>query len=958
MGLPCIIRVLSGAFGRCIEHLLGLTHAFDDYAATSIALLLFWMRFMHQTTEQPETAFPGSDRDHVTKVPHPFSNKRSLEFQLVSELAGVLTWEYDTAAQTIAWSPGAEHILGFPPPSTSSGFVDAVHPDDRESVVAGIMKWVHDGERFDIEHRMVAPETSRTIWLRSRAAIPEIEDDHHRLIGVSQDITEYRLREGNARFLADIQDSLATARDPESSLREVSQHICDHLDLTALSIVQVSAPDDRMTLLHEHLVGLEPDIPPGSVTPLSRFIPGDMQQTLANGHHVAINDTASDARVKDTAGAFAGIDIRSVLYVPYIAEGQWSMLLCANRQQPHDWQEQEIELLGEIAERLCLRFTHARIEQHLRLSEERYHILFESISEGFGISRIIFDDTGKACDALYIDTNPAFERHTGLTNVVGKCLRDLVPDIEEDWFAALGEVAKTGQATTFSGYSAALGNRWFEVNAFRLGEPEDHTVAATLTDITDRKRTEETLRESESRLQRVFAIDSVGIIYFQPEGRVTYANDAFLRMSGYTPEDVAKGIVRLETMTAPEWRPDAKRAMDEFLSRGRIAPYEKEYLRKDGTRWWGLFAASRISEQEGVKFIINIDQSKLAEAERDRLADIVEDSNDAIIRCDPDGTIADANHAATELYGYSMEEMIGRNIMDTSPPDRRHEYAESYARLLCGEPVPPWESIRQRRDGSEIQVEIRMSPIRDPHGVIIGCSGIVRDVTERKRLEQAQEDFLAMASHDLRSPVTVLLGRAQLMRRRKTYDEAGIHSIIDQARRIERLSADLQQVVHLESGKLELRPSEFDLSTIAADAIERIRLTAPTSDVHLEVPSAPVEGWWDRMRLTQILDNLLLNAVKYSPDDGHISVQVSAENGIARIQVTDHGVGISPVLQRRLFQRFYRADETGVASGLGLGLYISRMLAEAHGGTIQVKSKPGRGSVFTVLLPQYAASDE
>jgi signal transduction histidine kinase len=163
--------------------------------------------------------------------------------------------------------------------------------------------------------------------------------------------------------------------------------------------------------------------------------------------------------------------------------------------------------------------------------------------------------------------------------------------------------------------------------------------------------------------------------------------------------------------------------------------------------------------------------------------------------------------------------------------------------------------------------------------------------------------------------------------------------------------------VHLESGQLELNPTRIDLASLATEAVDRIRISAPGFELKLDTPGEPVIGEWDRNRMNQVLDNLLLNAVKYSPDGGCITVQVSADENTAELRVSDHGVGITQELQKRLFTRFYRADEAGVASGLGLGLYISRMLVEAHGGTIRVDSRPAAGSVFTVNVPRQFPRD-
>lgn len=908
---------------------------------------------MRQRTGNDKSVPGQHDEQKQEHLPRSFSLEITPGLQLVSELAGLLAWEFDTQSGTFSWSPNAETILGTVPPTSLRAVLDIVYPEDREVVQSAFDRWIQQGLGFDIEHRIVKAADESIIWLRCRGAA--FADEHQsgsRLLGVAQDITEYKLHKSNALFLADIQNRLASTSITDESVEATGEEILRYLGLTRIAIYDVSLADDRLTPLIEQRSGQAPF--ESSPSSLSRHFSPEAREQLARGEHVIVA-----GMVPNTFNAADSDEPRplTTIYVPHIEEGEWSMLLGAQQERPRIWPSEEIDLLRVMTERLCLRIANARIEHDLKQSEHYYRTLFESIDEGFCIIEMLFDEHGIPDDYRFLEVNPAFRKHTGELNVVGKRMKELAPDLEDRWFEIYGQVALTGEPRRFTEQTRAIGNRWFDVHAFRVGNSTLHQVALLFTDVTDRKHTEDMLRESEARVHRVMEIDSVGIIFFQPGGLVTYANQAFLRMSGYTRGDVVNGLVRWDTMTPPEWMPSARRAINEFLSMGRIAPYEKEYVRKDGTRWWGLFAASRISEGEGVKFIIDITDSKQAEVERARLADIVEDSNDAIVRCDPDGTIVDVNHAATELYRTPVDRMIGSNIMDTSPPERQHEFSENYARLLCGEPVPPWETVRRRSDGTEMQVEIRMSPIRDVRGHMIGCSGVVRDVSERKRLEQAQEDFLAMASHDLRSPVTVLLGRAQLMRRRKAYDEVSIRTIIDQARRIERLTTDLQHVVHLESGKLELSSSLFDLNELAFEATERLRSSAPTFEFETELAADPVVGDWDRNRLNQVLDNLLLNAVKYSPDGGRITVRVSADDESAQLRITDHGVGIAKKLQERLFTRFYRADDAGIASGLGLGLYISRMLIEAHGGTITVDSRPGAGSVFTVTLPRRSVRD-
>jgi PAS domain S-box-containing protein len=454
--------------------------------------------------------------------------------------------------------------------------------------------------------------------------------------------------------------------------------------------------------------------------------------------------------------------------------------------------------------------------------------MFQMMDEGFCIVQVLFDGEDHAVDYRFLEVNPAFERQTGLQDVVGRTAKEQVPELEAGWFQVYGRVATTGDPVRFVHDARSMEGRWFNVNAFRVGEPESRTIAILFTDITIMKR---------------------------------------------------------------------------------------------------------------------------AEAERSRLAAIVESSRDAIIGVGLDGRISDWNPAAQKLYGYSAVEIVEQDIEVLIPEKRTNERVGVLARLREGEDLPPFETERQRKDGSLVDVEIRVSPIRDDADQIVGAAVIARDVTTRKQLERVQEDFVAMVSHDLRSPVTVLHGRTQLMRRRGQYDEKGLDAMLEQIRRMERLITDLQEVVKFEAGAIELNRLSEELGDLARDAVERARVQDSGHTIRVIRPETPVAGTWDRDRLGQVLDNLLGNAVKYSPQGREIVVRVAIVDGEARLCVRDQGDGIPAATLPNLFERFFRADNAGSASGLGLGLYIARMLVEAHGGRIWATSEPGEGSVFTIALP-------
>jgi PAS domain S-box-containing protein len=216
------------------------------------------------------------------------------------------------------------------------------------------------------------------------------------------------------------------------------------------------------------------------------------------------------------------------------------------------------------------------------------------------------------------------------------------------------------------------------VSAIRDAEGRPQSSLAVVVDITERKRAEEALRESELRLQKAMQIETVGVIFFTLEGQITEANAEFLRMSGYTHGDVAAGLLRWERLTPPEWGAQTRRAIEELQSSGRISPYEEEYCRRDGTRWWALITATKLSANEAVAFVLDITASKTATAERVAMGREV-------------AVLAERNRMARELHdtlahcftGIKMQLDVADSALTEEPEEaRRHiERAREISRM-------------------------------------------------------------------------------------------------------------------------------------------------------------------------------------------------------------------------------------------------------------------------------------
>lgn len=478
----------------------------------------------------------------------------------------------------------------------------------------------------------------------------------------------------------------------------------------------------------------------------------------------------------------------------------------------------------------------------------------------------------------------------------------------------------------------------------------------TSTDVTDRVRAEEAVRRSEERYRTLFTWMDEGFcvidVMFDVEGRaIDYrfeeTNPAFEQLSGLH-DVIGKRVLTL----VPDFESSWLEIFGNVATTGEPIRFMKE-AKALNNRCFDVYAF-RLGGEESPRvaaLFTDITARKRIEDEHARLAMMVESSRDAIIGVTPQGTITAWNRGAEELYGYTAEEILGQNASRLFPPELTGDQMRFLEHLERGESIPRFETVRVRKDGRRVEVELLISPIVDDAGQLIGIVSIARDVTDRKRLERLQQDFLAMAGHDLRTPLAVVNMWAQFIRAHRAYDERGVDLILEQTRRMGRLVDDLGDAIRLEAGQIELQREAVDLVTAAAEAVERAQSHTKDHKIGIDAPKNPIVGDWDRDRLAQVLDNLLGNAIKYSPDGGEVLVRVEVRDGEAHLSVIDQGVGIPAVALPRLFERFHRADEAGFTTGLGLGLYIVRMLVEAHGGRVWAESKPGEGSTFTVALP-------
>jgi PAS domain S-box-containing protein len=322
---------------------------------------------------------------------------------------------------------------------------------------------------------------------------------------------------------------------------------------------------------------------------------------------------------------------------------------------------------------------------------------------------------------------------------------------------------------------------------------------------------------------------------------------------------------------------------------------------------------------------------------------------DAILLADSVSRYIDANPAAERLLGYSKDELLSLRVADIVA--YQPAWTDAEWERFQHDGVWDGEVELLHKDGHLIPAEVRASRVELPDGAVF--ASVMRDISDRRQIEKMQSEFTTLITHELKAPLTSLKGFAQLLQRRREYDDGAVEVILGRTNHLERLINDLLDVASTDSGKLTLRRTNVDLVTVAGRNVEQAQATTSAHEIRFSAPREAIVGWWDSGRLSQVLQNLLANAIKYSPYGGVIEVTVDASDGAGRISVSDDGIGIPAGALPHVFERFYRVEavEHSTVQGLGIGLYIARTLVEAHGGRLWATSTPGRGSTFAVSLP-------
>jgi PAS domain S-box-containing protein len=382
--------------------------------------------------------------------------------------------------------------------------------------------------------------------------------------------------------------------------------------------------------------------------------------------------------------------------------------------------------------------------------------------------------------------------------------------------------------------------------------------------------------------------------------------------------------------------------------------------------------------QQALSLQLEVAERRRAEGARFHLAAIVSSSDDAILSTDLDGIVTSWNAAAERLYGFSAQEIIGQPVTRIAPEGHAEEVAAIMECIRHGQPVERQDTLRRRKDGSLVPVSVKVSPVKDRSGAVIGASSIARDVSQQKNLERQREAFISLVTHELRTPLTSLQTNIQLAQRWLRRLLSTTEALDEEQQRLldttlsllsrsqhplhlqQRLIDDLLDYSRLQEDKMELHLAACDLVGLVGETVQDHQAAHPARLITLQLPEQdPILVCGDRDRLQQVLSNYLTNALKFSSETEPVEVGLAVESSTARLWVRDHGPGLSQEQQHHIWEQFYQAPTTPPRStsmpGLGLGLYVCQQLIRRHQGEVGVTSKPRKGATFWFTVPMLEA---
>lgn len=843
--------------------------------------------------------------------------------------AGIGSWMVDLTDSTVHWDKRCHELFDIPAGklTTFDDTVKYIHPEDQNRVTDAVKRAISSGStgKFDVEYKSIGATDHKVRWIRSKGrAYFDSSGVAYKFAGTAVDFTEsIRLKEERQR--SDLKAGIALHA---AGMGFWSVYILENrveFDSTCQQMYGLSQPFVSFTDL------------------LSRINPDDLLPIQQALHRTTDQDDASQTRI---------IEYRYT--------------------RPSDHQTRWIRLYGRATfdkAGVAYYFTgtaadvteEKRMHEALKNVETRYQTAFDNAGLGVVMVRL---------DGSFLQVNKAFCTLTGYCD--DELYQVKYSDIThpDDLSLNQTEVAKliNGTATTTNLHKRYIRKNgtpvWVHINSTRIYDTDGPGIIFKIVqDIT----AEVIAREEQQKLLGMVENSADFMAVSDLEGHVLYMNEAGKKLLGVSPQQNVTQLHVSQFYATGEHEKLRRVAWPLILKNGRWSGkvHFKQLTTGDDIPCdaSGLRIDDPVSGQPiGRGFTMRdlrpwiAAQSALAEHET-LLKNITAASPTALWMSDEEGNITYVNQTWLTWTGKTLKESLNYGWTGAIIPEDRQQAIDAFISCLQQRIYYQIQFRIERQDGKLQWCMASGNPQYRANGTFAGYIGSCSDITESKDFERQKDDFLGMASHELKTPVTSIKAYTQMLeatfRREGDIKKADmLHKMGNQVTRLTNLIGDLLDVTKINSGRLQFNQSVFNFNDMVKETVEEVQRTAGK---HLLIESYEPTGdvFADRDRIGQVVINLLTNAIKYSPNASRVVISTKSEQTHVTLCVQDFGIGIPADKQQRVFEQFYRVsgNKEHTFPGLGLGLYISSEIIRREGGIISVESVENQGSTFCMKLP-------
>ncbi len=931
------------------------------------------------------------------RVENQLHKSEELFHSLVKNIPDVI-WTSDENGNTHYISESVTKIFGYSPEeivTTSGLWFSRIHCDDIDGVKKAYEELIKHEKLYDIEYRLQRKDKA-WIWVHDRAANVYKKGNIRYVDGMFRDITEHKrveeaLQKSEAYYRSIFENSLygIGITGPDLKFQQVNIAFCRILEydpedlINKKNILDITYPEDRST---------SKDI-------LEKLVRKELDHFIVEKRYVAksrkiINAINFWRGIYDVTGRYMGgsvsiLDITDRKLEEEELRHHRDHLEELVAERTSDLEVKNTQLAEEIAIR-------KRVEEALLKSEKQFKTMsieLETILDH--IPAIIFS---KDLNNRYLHVNKFLvdAQHTSKENLIGKSMFDLFPKDEAQayWDADL-DVARNKKPllNIEEPWTTPDGRKWVTTSKIPIFDENGnvHTILGMGIEITERKRAEEALRESE-RTFRTLAESSPNMIFIIQGGRIVYANRRCVEVIGYTQEEYADPRFDFISLIAPDDREKILMKFQQHIAGEEIPPAEFAVLSKGGMRVEAIYG-SRLIIYHGKNAILgvftDITQRKQAE-------EALRESEARLKDAQALGRIGNWEFDIVTQKIIWSEQTYKLYDRDPAlgPPTAEEEglyyhidlaqKIKDYARLAEKEGKSYKYDLDVRLpNGKLVYFSATMQPIKDAQGRVAKLFGTVQDITEQKKIEQERQvllekvmqvsdlksNLITQAAHELKTPLTAIMGWGELLFNAKkqgknldtTFDIEDIETIVRNAERLNDIITDFLDVGRIESGKFEISKQPIDFNEIIENATRAVEYLVTQKNITISTETAPANPIpIDRRRMEQVIINLLSNAIKYSPERTRVLIKTNAVEFSGRkmfkVQIIDEGYGFTPEELAEAMTPFGKAytiqEKKRVVQGTGLGLFISHRIVEEHGGTLMIRSEgANKGTQVVILLP-------